>query len=468
MTLLPNIVFYIYNGLMKTIWAKISENLKMTLESGVFKVWVAPLQAHDVNGELRITAPNAFMAAYVERHLLGNIRGAASKALGIAESEVLITVGTRQEAEERAPSDGASVIRRVLPKLQATLPLTQIPVETITSQWRYSFEDFVTGPSNSLAFAAARDISLSGEIQTLFVNASPGLGKTHLAQAAGAALATAGEGKKVAYLTAEDFASRFVQAMKCHELETLKQNLCCLDMLLLEDVHFLQRKKAMQEMMLAIIKNIEAKRGRIIFTSSFAPRELQDMDPQLLSHFCSGILALMGKPDEKMRREILERKAKTYQVYLPENVCSILANRLTGDIRQLESCLKSMCFKAKLLKCGLTPELALEAARQYSSCQNHLDMNEIIRLVCESYGIEENQLKSKSRRKECVQGRNTIFYLARKHTDLSLTDIGSTFNRRHTTVLRNITAVERELARQSIVGRQIARTVDLIERQACL
>ncbi len=448
---------------METTWAKISANLQKTLDAGLFKVWVAPLRADVSNGEMRILAPNDFMAAWVERHLPDSLREAAAPILGIAPKDIDIKVDVAS-VTERSPRPVADVVGRILPRPQASLPIRQPALKPV-EQWRYTFDDFVTGPSNRMAFAAARDISQGGEVHTLFVNADPGLGKTHLVQAAGAALSGISSAQKVAYLTAEEFASRFVRAVKSRELEALKYNLCELDVLLLEDIHFLQRKKAMQEMILAIIKNLEAKKGRIIFTSSFAPKELQDMDPQLLSHFCSGILTLMDKPDEVMRREILKRKAKVFQVHLPDEVCSILAQRLDGDIRQLESCLKSMCFKAKLLKCGLSRELAMEAMAQYATNRHTLDMPEIIRLVCESYGIQESQLKSKSRKKECVQGRNTIFYLARKHTSLSLEDIGNVFNRRHTTVMRNITAVEQELARQSVVGRQIARTVDLIERQ---
>ncbi len=226
---------------METTWAKISANLKKTLDAGLFKVWVAPLRADVSNGEMRILAPNDFMAAWVERHLPDSLREAAAPILGIAPKDIDIKVDVAS-VTERSPRPVADVVGRILPRPQASLPIRQPALKPV-EQWRYTFDDFVTGPSNRMAFAAARDISQGGEVHTLFVNADPGLGKTHLVQAAGAALSGISSAQKVAYLTAEEFASRFVRAVKSRELEALKYNLCELDVLLLEDIHFLQRKR---------------------------------------------------------------------------------------------------------------------------------------------------------------------------------------------------------------------------------
>lgn len=452
---------------MNEKWAEISENLRKRLDPGVFKVWVAPLGASVHATGVHLVAPNSFMAEWVERRLLPELRDAAATALGIEAADVGVEISVGEKAEARPESVGG-IVGMALPRRpeQMTLPIKAAPLP----QWKpgYSFEELVIGPSNSVAVAAARDICQNGEIHSLFVNASPGLGKTHLAQAAGKMIGLAGRNARLAYVTAEDFASRYVAAMRNHELEDFKSSFCELDVLLLEDVHFFQRKKAMQEMVLGIIKHLQSRGSRVVFTSSFSPREMQNMDSQLISHFCSGILTSIGKPTEDMRRQILARKAKSFQVLLPDSVSSLLASRLSGDVRQLESCLKSMIFKARLLNCGLSEDLALEVLGQYAGTEVPLDFPSIVRLVCQSFGLDESQLRSKSRKKGCVQGRSTIFYLARKHTDLSLQAIGTAFNRSHSSVMRSITAVEREMARQSAQGRQIARTVQLIERQSGL
>lgn len=437
--------------------------MRNALDSGVFRIWVAPLEAEISDGAINISAPNAFMAKWVKGHLLRDIQKAAAPVLGQAAETIAVNISVAANAK---PSAGAAILANILPKAsQCQLPVSRPVASKPNSVWRFRFDDFVIGASNNLAVAAARDMCASGQVRSLFVTSGPGLGKTHLAQAAGQLLSEARNPVKVGYLTAEQFASQFVAAMRARDLEAFKQRLCALDVFLLEDVHFLQKKKAMQEFALSVIKDLQAKGSRVIFTSSFSPRQMQDIDEQLVSRFCSGILANMEKPDLEMRREILKRKASHFQVSLPDDVSSLLSNRLSSDVRQLESCLSSMIFKARLLNSGLTVDLAMETLGQYAGADASLDICSIVRLVCESFGLTEAQLKSRSRKREYVQGRNTVFYLARKHTEMSLENIGSALNRRHSTVMRSITQVEQELARQSREGKQLARAVELIERR---
>ncbi len=451
---------------MKTQWTKITDNLRNSLDSGLYRIWIAPLTADVTPGGLRLTAPTGFVANWIRRHLLKTIAQAAAPVLGVDAGNVQIEVIA---GETREPQSAAAILTKTFPVAsQHDLPLAVAAPKASAPVWRYRFEDFVTGSSNNLAVAAARDMCEHGQVRTLFVTSAPGLGKTHLAHAAGQLLSQDAQPLNVVYLTAEQFASHFVAAMRAKDLENFKQYLCKADVLLLEDVHFLQRKKAMQEFALAIIKNLQSRGSRVIFTSSFSPRQLQDVDSQLASQFCSGIMASMEKPDLAMRREILQRKARKFQIALPDEVCNIVSERLSSDVRQLESCLESMVFKARLLNSGMTVDMALETMGQYASADPSLDINAIVRLVCESFGLTETQLRSRSRKHEYVQGRNTVFYLARKHTELSLEGIGNALNRRHSTVMRSITQVEQELARESSEGRQIARAVAMIERRCGL
>ena len=143
----------------------------------------------------------------------------------------------------------------------------------------------------------------------------------------------------------------------------------------------------------------------------------------------------------------------------------VLTERLTGDIRQLESCVHNLLLKAKLLGCTSSVEMAQEILAQYSLDDPFVDVDSIIRKVCEGFGLSPEQLASRSRKQNLVVARNTIFYLARKHTELSLQDIGDKFSRRHSTVLKGIASVERELRRESPLGRQIAGTLALLERR---
>jgi chromosomal replication initiator protein len=257
-----------------------------------------------------------------------------------------------------------------------------------------------------------------------------------------------------------------VAALKARDVEGFKARLRRSDVLLLEDVHFLQNKGKMQEEALALIKSLQSKGSRLVLTSSFAPRDLRHMDCQLVSMFCAGLLAHITNPTLETRRSILQEKARLHQVILPEPVSELLATRITSDVRQLESCLNNLIFKARLLNSQISLDMALEMLDQYTETRHELDMAAIVRLVCDSFKLSETQLASRSRRSEYVQARNVIYYLARKHTQISLQEIGDRFHRRHSSVIKGISAFEREMQRESALGRQMAHAAAIVERNA--
>jgi len=452
------------SSFMNADWPAIAENLQKTLEPGDFKVWISPLDGKVQDACVCLYAPNAFAANWVREHFSCAIREAAAGALGLSSDAISLVVR----------SENIQPARRIVnPDAPVARPRTEQGVlaglEPLEPSWRFSFEDFVVGPSNEMAYAAAKglcaDLASAG---TLFVSAASGLGKTHLVQAVGKCLSEENIRTrcKICYLTAEEFASCFVTALKARDVEGFKTRLRKSDVLLLEDVHFLQHKGKMQEEALALIKSLQSRGSRLVLTSSFAPRDLRHMDCQLVSLFCAGLLAHMASPTLETRRCILREKARIHQVMLPEPVSELLATRITSDVRQLESCLNNLIFKARLLNRQISLDMALEVIDQYVETRCELDMAAIVRLVCDSFKLSEIQLTSRSRKGVHVQARSTIYYLARKHTRLSLQEIGDCFHRRHSSVIKGISFFEREMQRESALGRQLAHAVALVERNA--
>ncbi len=459
---------------MEKHWSIICKKLQKTLNSSVYKVWIAPLEGFIEQNIVHIKAPSLYAIERIEERLSNAICMAASEVLDISVQDVQLKFEvakakdvchktlSKSELLQLATRNSASSVNTE----QASLPLADQGFMPLV-RWRYDFNDFVVGPSNALAVAAAHDICRpGGHVDTLFVSASPGLGKTHLIHAVGQELMREGCRAHVGYLTAEDFTTHFVRASLNKKMDTFKNYLRELDVLLLDDVHFFQGKQKTQDEALATIKYLQARGSRVILTSSFSPLELKNLDDQLVSHFCSGLLAHMDKPTLDMRRSILAQKARIHQVLLPDSVTDVLVNHLQNDIRQLESCLKNLIFKARLLKSEISVDLAMEVLTQYAKVETKLELDKIIELVCNSYGLEPHQLISRSRRKNCVHARDTIYYLARKHTEVSLQDIGGRFNRNHTTVIKGIATIERELQRQTSHARQIANALQLVERNA--
>lgn len=486
-------------------WTEISSLLRERLGSGHYKVWIEPLTGVCDGADLTLYAVSPFAAGFVRDNFLPVIREVAHDFLG---REIPVRVVDAPPAKDGQASSREAAARSVAappaslnfstnseknPPVAAplvtepagvhswmpTAPLHAegqhcLPIryaeeafKLTARSWRHSFDDFVVGPCNELAFAASRSMCRESRgADILFLSSPPGLGKTHLVQAVGQQLYKECNYRapRVEYLTAEEFASRLVMAFKGNDTDKFKARYRDADVLLLEDVHFLQGKEKIQEELLSTVKALKDRGSKIIFSSSFIPRDLQGMSSELLSRLYSGFLAAIGRPDREMRKRILKEKARLTQVVLTEEVSDFLADSIDSDVRQIESCLRNLVLKAKLLQSGITMQMAWEAVQYYAHCEKKLDLEKIIAYVAKGYGITADQMRSKDRKRNFVLARNTVYFLARKHTHLSLEEIGNLFGRRHSTVIKGITSLEREMSRETSLGRQIANAITIIER----
>ncbi|MDR2799762.1 MAG: ATP-binding protein, partial [Desulfovibrio sp.] len=478
-----------YTRTMQKKWAKILKILDKSIAQAQLKVWVQPLVPALDEGELVLSAKTEFVCAHVNTWFLTALKSAATEVFGfdcpvrvecrpslplsfndpgkpeksqqIGETSPVAALDCEESRQPGSSEPCTGILApppsNPLPAVrQVHLPYNPRPKSGDLHKeqhWRFSFDDFVVGPSNRLAHAAS--LSMCDTVKSaavLFLSSPPGLGKTHLMQAVGKLLCETCNRRcpKVEYLTAEEFASHFIYALKGtgNEMLAFKARYRELDLLLLDDVHFLQSKVKTQNELLYVLQSLSSSGGKTVFSSSFAPHDLKNMDEQLFSRMSAGLLSFIEHPDEDTRRRILRRKASLHQVRLPEEVEDILAGPAFDDVRKIESCLHTLIHKARLLNSMLTPDLALEAIGQYSEYRVPRDIDGIIAVICKMYGLTKEQLSSGSRRQEYVSARNTAFYLARKYTDLSLEAIGRQFNRRHSTVIKGITWLERELSRR--------------------
>jgi len=444
-------------------WDRISHSLERTLSPGHFQLWIKPLQGCLENDTLVLRAPNDFVCTWVKERMLGRIRDAAADMLGFAPR---VDLGSAQAGAPMLPVEPAAPQRRIVTQ-QMGLPMAHaLPTQTVHN-WRHQFDDFIVGPCNNLAYVASKSFcqDVVGSDQ-LFLCSAPGLGKTHLAQAIGSEIArqTNRQHLRVCYLSAEEFSSQLVMAIKAKAVEQFKTRFRSdVDLLLLEDVHFLQGKEKMQDELLNTLKSLQNQGRRVVMTSTFLPRELADIDPNLTSRFAQGFMAVINKPDHQTRLSIIDAKARAAQVSMPGSVAELLATRITSDVRQLESCLKNIFLKSRLLNMDISMDLVWDILQNYDLGGGSIDLDKIISFVCQAYGFGFDDLCSKSRKRDRVVARNTAFYLARKHTDLSLVDIGRRFNRKHSTVIKGIASVEQEVARKTSLGNQIARTINQLQ-----
>lgn len=466
---------------MLNMWPQTLKILQKILNPGLYQVWIKPLDAEVTDEGLTLYAPNSFVATWVRDRLVDSIAEAATQVMG---SRPAITITVRPKAMQSAPcpteaasrnstsGTARSTARRAAasPKRvrQEHLGLDIQPTGFKTQNWRFSFDDFVVGPCNEMAFVASRSMCRGGmDFDQLFLNAAPGLGKTHLLQAIGrkAARESNRSNVRLAYLTAEEFASQMFRSLKAKSMDQFKSRFReKLDVLLLEDIHFLQGKEHTQVELLETLKALQSRGCKVVLSSSFLPRELKDVDDHLASRLCSGFLATIDRPCLDTRRSILDAKARLFQVQLPREVSDMMAENLCDDVRQLESCLQSLVLKARLLGRSITLDMVEGVLSNYTTVADSgsIGFPRILRHVCRYFDMTQEQLASKSRKRDIVMARNTAFYLSRKYTDMPLKQIGAQFNRRHSTVLKGITNVEREMSLQTPLGRQIGTVVEKI------
>jgi chromosomal replication initiator protein len=444
-------------------WDKILQTLEKVLSPGHYQLWIKPLQGCLEHDTLVLRAPNDFVCSWVRERMLARIRDAAEGVLGFVPR---VDLASAQAGAPMLTAEPCPPQKKLFAR-QMGLPMGHALPTQVVHNWRHQFDDFIVGPCNNLAYVASR--SFCQDLETsdqLFLCSAPGLGKTHLAQAIGSEIArqTNRQHLRVCYLSAEEFASQLVMAIKAKAVEQFKTRFRSdLDLLLLEDVHFFQGKEKMQDELLNTLKSLQNQGRRVVMTSTFLPRELSDIDPNLTSRFAQGFMAVINKPDHQTRMAIIQAKSRAAQIRMPSGVAELLADRITSDVRQLESCLKNIFLKSKLLNMDISMDLAWEILQNYDLGGGCIDLDKIISFICQAYGFGFDELCSKSRKRDRVVARNTAFYLARKHTDLSLVDIGRRFNRKHSTVIKGITSVEQEVARKTSLGNQIARTISQLQ-----
>ena len=466
---------------MSITWTQILSRMREKLPEADYSVWLQSLKGTvsiiDSSVLLIITARNNFVADYVRTHYSKIFSLVCAQLMDLPENnlpKVTIKIETNSN-EKQVRNISAKELAQSLASAPAVLATAnkQLPLPVSHNKFpdfnfRHSFDEFIVGASNRLAFAAAETmLQEQAPTNMLFLSSQSGLGKTHLIQSVGQAVSLKSKQNnlRMAYLSAEQFTSQFVKASQFKQMNEFKEHFRSLDLLLLEDVHFLQGKEKTQEELLATIKALHDKGGRVIITSSFSPKDIAGIDSHLISHFHTGFIASIEKPDMETRLNILNDKARKHAITLPEHVAELMASRITTDIRILESCLQNLLLRAQLLNSPITEDMAIEIISHVAGQNPQLDLKSIISLVCKSYNLTERQLQSNSRRTELVLARNTIFYLLRKHTDMTLEQIGLGFNRRHSTVTKGISTLEKEMSRESATGRQITHAITQIERQ---
>ena len=307
----------------------------------------------------------------------------------------------------------------------------------------YTFDSFVVGKNNREAHAAALSVCYyPGKFNNpLFIFGNSGLGKTHLLHAIGNYVKANKADEKVLYIYSEDFVTLLIEAMKNKTVEDVKEMICSVDYLLIDDIQRLKQSTS-QEIFFNMYNKLISDNKQIVITSDIHPTELKGIENRLISRFSSGLSVSVGSPEFETAKAILQKKmeGRSDEIMIDDEVLDYLATRFASDVRKLEGTLNELFFKAILynperIDITYAKEIFKENPIVVKQ-EDELTPKRIKNAVCEYYGLTRTQIESKSRTKNIANARHIAIYLCRTHLEMPFAKIGFEFgNRDHSTIM---------------------------------
>ena len=432
------------------IWDEAKELIKGRLSPQSYETWFDPIKLVGASeGEIVLEVPNKFFKNWVSDKYLRLIEDAllvcANKKVSIAfsvpQANSLITVETRRQPREVDSSTRHAGLNK-----------------------KYTFDDFVIGPSNRFAHAASVAVSETPAraYNPLFIYGGVGLGKTHLMQAIGNKVASQNSGLKVLYISSEQFTNQLISAIQNRTTVKFRQLYRGVDVLLIDDIQFIGGKEATQEEFFHTFNALHDAHKQIVLSSDRTPKDISTLEERLVSRFEWGLITDIQPPDLETRIAILKKKAERETIPVPNDVAFFIAEKIKSNIRELEGALIRVVAYAKLMGREISVQLVREVLKDMVlEDEVKVTVELIQKKVAEHFNIRLVDIKGKKRNRAIVYPRQIAMYLARDLTDYSLPEIGGFFGGRdHTTVIHACDKISRELKKskgtRDLLGRLLA------------
>ena len=313
----------------------------------------------------------------------------------------------------------------------------------------YRFDNFVVGPCNRFAYAAAVGVSESPgrSYNPFFLHGSVGLGQTHLLQSLCYSLLERDPETRILYLSCETFINHFISALENGDLQKFRNKYRNVDVLVVDDIHLLANKERTQEEFFHTFNTLYNASKQIVLSSDSPPKEIPTLQDRLVSRFKWGLVTEIEKPCYETRMAILKRKSRERGKELPDSVAQLVAEHVDSNIRELEGAVNRLLGYASLNSLDVTPDLARHVLRDvFLSPKGQPSMDDILRLVTSHFQIKVTELQSRRRTKAIAHPRQIAMFLARSITRHSLEEIGGFFGGRdHTTVLYAVEQIEKQM-----------------------
>jgi len=438
------------------IWQNILDKLEENINSKTFKTWFYDTKLVNLTDTtLTVQVQTPFTANYLNQNYTDMLSEISYAIYGKKYEIFFIPQKMRLNKEKKDPEGekGNNVITN-----QAL-------------NERYTFEDFVVGKNNNFACSVAKAVAEQpgSNYNPLFIYGESGMGKTHLMQAIGNWIIGNGRNYKIYYTTSEDFTIEMIESIRANRMSEFRDKFRNVDLLLVDDVHFLSRKEGTQEEFFHTFNSLFEKKKQIVLTSDRPPKDIPDLENRLVTRFESGLLADLKNPDFETRVAILKKKLDPERVQLKDDIINFIAEKVSSSVRALEGSLTRVLAYSSynhIKTEDITPDLVREILSDLiSEAHKEITLENITQQVCNYYDLTIPQLVDKTRRQNISFPRQVAMYLANLLIpSLSLKDIAEYYKRKdHTTVLHAKRMIENQFNRDEEFRKEIELLISRIK-----
>ncbi len=432
---------------IEEVWEKSLSIIEDKIGNNVFDLWIKPIKALQLKEQqLTLEVPNRFFKEWIEDYYPALINEVVEGFLGHAVT-VKFKISEKQTAE----------IKKMEAKIENRK--TRLASRGIYLNPRYTFEHFISGQSNQFAQAAAKAVANApGKVYNpLFIYGGVGLGKTHLISAIGNSVIDNRQDFNVLYVSSEQFTNEVVSAVRHGRTEELKKKYRSVDLLLIDDIQFIENKMATQEELFYTINALYEKQHQIVISSDRPPKEIKTITDRLRSRFSMGVIADIQPPEFETRVAIIHKKSAMERIALKEDVVNFIAAKIKTNVRELEGCLIRLGAQAALTGSAIDVEMAKIVLKDLiQDDERPITVEQIQKTVCEYFGLKLQDIKARKRTREIAQPRQVAMYLAKQLTAVSLSDIGKNMGGKdHATVIYACKQIEDKKSKDENFNRMI-------------
>lgn len=448
-----------------TSWNRVCAKFKKEFGQQAYTTWIGQLGYKGVDaGTVELTAPTKFVRDWIQRNY-----GTRLKDFFHAEDSRVKSLSIRLAAKGATPATPAQPIVRTGEAAKDTADAKDASAnEQAALDPKYTFDSFVVGKSNELAYAAAKRIAESDDVSfnPLFLHGGVGLGKTHLMHAIAWEVKRRTPEKRVAYVSAEKFMFEFITALRFKDTHAFKQKFRNVNLLMVDDVQFIANKNSTQEEFFHTFNALIDNRCQVVITADRSPTDLEGIEDRIISRLGWGLVADIHPTDYELRLGILQSKAESVpNVEVPDDVMEFLARRIISNVRELEGALNRVMAYATLVGRPITMDMTRDVLQDLIRANDRkVTIDEIQRTVAEYYNLRLSEMLSQRRSRMIARPRQMAMFLCKQLTSRSLPEIGRRFGGRdHTTVMHAVRKIEDLCKSDSQLDEDITRLTRLLE-----